>query len=224
MAVVGMDQEAVIKMFAQASVQQGEALRGAVRDAMLKALQGRELTLANIRNALETVTQAASTGAAKSSLPIGDVRALLGRAFAGMDAALLQAVHAHQAALRQFVAQGVGLQEQPMKEAIANIEKINDVFFTSVGKAAQESGGALKGAWEQVLTSMRDAGTQTGAGSVLGLKELMAQAQAVLSGGHRASVRGAQAMMENYTTLVSGVLIGMSEALTASGRSDKDKN
>ena len=63
----GIDQGALIEMFAQASAKQGEALRQAVGQATLGALQGRELTLKNIRGVVKTVTEAASTGASQSS-------------------------------------------------------------------------------------------------------------------------------------------------------------
>ena len=105
----GIDQEAMIKMFSEASARQGEALRQAVGDATLKALQGRELTLANIKSVIKTVTQAASAGAAQNPAPAVDVEGMLTNAFAGMDAALLQAVEANRKALEQFVAQGVGV-------------------------------------------------------------------------------------------------------------------
>ena len=52
----------------------------------------------NVRKVLKTVTQAASTGAAKNVLPGVDVEALLGKAFAGMDAALLKSVEAQRKA------------------------------------------------------------------------------------------------------------------------------
>ena len=118
----GIDQDALIDMFAKASAQQGEALRKAVSEATLKAMQGRELTVANIRNVLKSVTQAASSGAAKNVLPAVDVEALLEKAFAGMDAALLQAVQAQRAALQQFVSQGVEINNKQMKGALANLE------------------------------------------------------------------------------------------------------
>ena len=69
----GIDQEALIKQFSQATAQQGEALRKAVTEATVKALQGRELTLANIKQVLGTVTKAASAGAANNPLASTDV-------------------------------------------------------------------------------------------------------------------------------------------------------
>ena len=108
----GMDQNALIEMFTQATAKQSEALRQAVSAATLKALQGRELTLANIRKVLESVTQATSAGVAQNPAGAVDIEALLSKAFAGMDAALLQAVQANRRALQQFVDQGADLREK----------------------------------------------------------------------------------------------------------------
>src|SRR5882724_7336716 len=119
----GIDQDAIAKMFSQATAKQGEALRKAVADATLKALQGRELTMDNVKKVLKSVTAAATAGAAQSVASPVDVEAMLGKAFAGMDSALLQAVEAHRKALQQFVDQGASLQEKQLKGAIANIEK-----------------------------------------------------------------------------------------------------
>ena len=210
----GIDQDAMIKMFSEASARQGQALRQAVGDATLKALQGRELTLQNIRGVLKTVTQAASAGAAQNPAPAVDVEAMLTNAFAGMDAALLQAVQANQKALEQFVGQGVGLQDKQMKSALANIEKMEDVFFSTVGKAVQGASGPMQGPWEQVLKGMKLSGTDTGAQATQSVEQLMQQAQTALRDGRAGGVRAAQAMMDSYAALVSGVLIGMSEGLS----------
>jgi len=211
--MAGIDQNALIDMFAKASAQGGEALRKAVSQATLQALQSRELTVANIRNVLKSVTQAASSSAAKNVLPAVDAEALLEKAFAGMDAALLQTVQAQRAALQQFVNQGVELNNKQMKAALANLEKMEDVFFSTVGKAAESAGSALKGPWERVLEAMKVKGTDTGALAETSVEKLMSQAQAALREGRSAGLRGAQVMMDSYAALVSGVLIGMSEGL-----------
>ena len=146
----GIDQDALVTMFAEASVKQGEALRKAVASATLQALQGRELTLESIRKVVRTVAGAASLGAARNPASAVDVEALLGKALAGIDAALLKAVEANRKALEQFVSTGVGLTEKPMKDALANIEKMEDTFFGAVAKASQGA-GPLQAPWEHVL-------------------------------------------------------------------------
>jgi hypothetical protein len=213
MIKAGIDTDALVKMFSEASAKQGEALRKAVSDATLKALQGRELTLANIRTVLKTVTKAASTGAAQNALPSVDVEGLLDKAFAGMDAALLQAVEANRKALQQFVDQGVDLHEGRLKGAMADLEKMEDVFFSTVTKAAQTAGAPLQGPWGHVLETMKLKGTDTGAQAATTIDQLMAQAQSALRDSRALGVRTAQALMDSYSAVVSGVLIGMSEGL-----------
>jgi hypothetical protein len=215
----GIDQDAIIKMFAEASVKQGEALREAVSQATLKALQGRELTMQNIKKVLETMTTAATAGAAQNVASPVDVEAMLTNAFAGMDGALLQAVEANRKALQQFVDQGAGLQEKQLKSAITNIEKMEDTFFATVAKAVQASSGPMQGPWDQVLSAMKVKGTDTGAQATQTVEQLMGQAQSALREGRASGAKAAQAMLDSYAAIVSGVLIGMSEGLQAGGRS-----
>ncbi|MCB2004116.1 MAG: hypothetical protein KDH93_03810 [Rhodoferax sp.] len=209
----GIDQDAIINMFAQATAKQGEALRKAVGDATLKALQGRELTMENIRKVIKTMTQASSAGAALNPAGPQDIEAMLGKAFAGMDAALLQAVQANRKALEQFAAQGVDMQGKQMKTALANIEKMEDVFFDAVGKAVKDTSGPLQGPWDHVLSSMKLSGTGTGNTASEALEQLMAQSRSAMRDSRASSMKAAQAMMDSYTALVSGVLIGMSDGL-----------
>jgi len=84
----GIDQEALITQFSEATAKQGAAVRKAVTEMTLKALQGRELTLANIRQVLNTVAAAAATGAGSNPLAPAGAETLLASAAAGMDAAL----------------------------------------------------------------------------------------------------------------------------------------
>ncbi len=217
MIKAGIDQDAIVKMFSEATTKQGEALRKAVSEATLKALQGRELTMENIKKVLKTVTTAATAGAAQNVASPVDVEAMLTKAFAGMDAALLQAVEANRKALQQFVDQGAGLQEKQLKGALANIEKMEDTFFATVTKAAQGVSGPMQAPWEHVLSAMKMKGTDTGAQATQTVEQLLAQTQTALRDGRAAGAKTAQAMLDGYAALVSGVLIGMSEGLQSGG-------
>jgi hypothetical protein len=209
----GIDQDALIDMFAEASAKQGEKLRKAVADATLKALQGRELTLDNVRKVIKAVTQATSAGAAKNPASAVDVEAMLRKAFDGMDAALLQAVQANHKALQQLMDRGADLRESQLKAALDGVEKMEDMLFSTVGKAVQGVEGPLQCAWGQVLKSMKMEGTATGAGASQTVEQLMAQAQDALRKGRASGLRATQALMDSYAAMVSGVLIGMSEGL-----------
>ena len=208
----GIDQEALVTMFAEASVKQGEALRKAVSNATLQALQGRELTLESIKKVVKTIAGAASAGAARNPASAVDVEAMLGKALAGIDSALLQAVEANRKALTQFVSTGVGLTEKPMKDALANIEKMEDTFFDAVAKASKTA-GPLQAPWEHALSALKMKGSDTGAQAAQTVESLLAQAQTTMRSSRASGMRAAQAMLDSYAALVSGVLIGMSEGL-----------
>ena len=213
----GIDQDAIIQMFSQATIKQGEALRKTVSEATLKALQGRELSMENIRKVLKSVTQASSAGAALNPAGPVDIEAMLGKAFAGMDAAMLQAVEANRKALEQLAAQGADMQGKQMKSALANVEKMEDMFFDAVGKAVKDVSGPLQGPWAQVLSAMKLNGTSTGNQASQTIEQLMDQSRSALRNSRASSMKAAQTMMDSYTALVSGVLIGMSEGLSQGG-------
>jgi len=221
----GIDQQALIQQFSEATAQQGEALRKAVNDATLKALQGRELTLANIKQVLSAVAKAASAGAAASPMVAVDVEALLGKAFAGMDGALEQAVQANRKALQQMVDQGANLRETQLKKALADIEKMEDALFDAVRKAAAGAsvaggnGAALQGPWAKVLEGVQGKSTHTGTVASTAVKQLLDHAQQGLRDGRALGLQASQAMLDGYSTLVSGVLIGMSDALQSGATS-----
>jgi hypothetical protein len=209
----GIDQEALIEQFSATSAKQGDAIRKAVGDATLKALQGRELTLANIRQVLNTVAKAASAGAAKSALAPTDVEALLAKAVAGMDAALEKAVQANRKALQQMVDHGADLRETQVKKALADIEKLEDTLFAALRKAADGAQASLEGPWAGVLKATMGKGTGTGTAATATVSQLMESVQQNLRDGRALGLRASKAMLDSYSTLVSGVLIGMSDAL-----------
>ena len=209
----GIDQAALIDMFAQASARGSEQLRKQVGDATLAALQGRELSLKNIRAVLQSVTQAASAGAAKNLLPGVDVEALLDNAVAGMDSALLKAVQANRAALQQLVNQGADLREKHLKKALADLDKMEDTFIGALTKATGAAGEQINRQWAPVLEKMRAGGTLSGAQASTTAEQFLGQMHTAVRDGRASGLRAAQTLAESYAALVSGVLIGMSDAL-----------
>ena len=211
------DPDALIDMFSSASARQGQQLRDAVCQATLGALQGRELSLKNIRDALKTVTKAASTGIAQNMGANVDVEGLLDKAVAGMDDALLKAVEANRVALQQFADQGVGVQEKQLKKAVDELEKMEDTFIGVVRKAAEGVNAPFAGAWNQVLEKLQAGGTMSGAQAATTAEEFASQVQTAMRTSRAAGMKAAQALAQSYTALVSGVLIGMSDALQQGG-------
>ncbi len=216
MAKPAFDADALITAFETATEQGSAKLRQAVGDATLQALQGRELSLKNIRAVLATVTQAASTGLAKNATAGLDVDQMLDQAVAGMDDALLKAVDAHRVALQQLAAQGADLREKHLKKAIVDLENFEDMMIDTVQKAAGSAGDQMAGAWAPVLDKLQAGGTVSGAQATAAAEQFtsqMKQMQAAVRDSRAAGLRAAQALAEGYTAMVSGVLIGMADAM-----------
>jgi hypothetical protein len=208
-----IDPEALISMFENATAQQGAQLKKGVSEATLAALQARELSLKNIRGTLKSVSEAASLGAAKNVMPNIDAEALLEQAVAGMDAALLKAVDANRVALETLVAQGADLRDKHLKKAMDDLDRFEDTMFAALKKTAAGASAPMASAWGQVLEKMQAGGTLSGAQAATTAEQLAQQMQDAMRSTRAASLRAAQAMAESYTAMVSGVLIGMSEAL-----------
>lgn len=213
----GIDQDRIIEMFATASASGADQLRNGVQQATLAALQGRELSLKNIRSVLKTVAQAASAGAAQNKLPGVDVEALLDQAVSGMDAALLKAVDANRVALQQLVSQGADLREKHLKKALSDLEAMEDSFIGALKKAAEAAGTQASAQWAPVLEKLQAGGTLSGAKAATTAEQFVNQMQTAMRDSRAASLKAAQTLAESYAALVSGVLIGMSDALTQGG-------
>ena len=215
MAQPAFDADALISMFENASGRGGAKLREAAEKATLAGLQGRKLTLKNIRGALEAVTDAVSQGAAKNIAGI-DPGSLLDKAVAGMDDALLKAVQANRAALQQFVDRGADLREKHLKKALEDLDKFEDTLIGAVKKAATEA-GPMTAPWQQMLDKMKAGGTLSGSSAATTVEQLAGQMQDSLRGSRAAGMRAAQALAEGYAAMASGVLVGMMSALEQGG-------
>lgn len=206
------DADALISMFENASASGSARLQKAVTEATLAALRGRELTLANIRSSLDSVAKAVTAGAAKNPLGGESVEAILDKAVAGMDAALVQAVQANQAALRQFADRGVDLREKHLKKALDDLDKFDDLLIGAVKKAGAAA-GPLAAPWQQAMEKLQAGGSMSGLSAAKTVEEFADQMGSAMKSTRSAGVRAATVLAESYAAMASGVLVGLSEAL-----------
>jgi ElaB/YqjD/DUF883 family membrane-anchored ribosome-binding protein len=205
-----MDTDEVLKGLARESVKQGENLRSAVRELTLNALKGRELTLSEIKRVVRSVSEGVNLGAAASKL---DGERVFGEALAGMDEAVLKAVQANHLALQQLSAQGQSLRESHMKKALDELERMEDAFLSSVKDAAKQGSKQIKDQWAAVLQRTETRGTETASQIEATLEEFGDRMHEAIKQQRRTALKATEAMAENFTTLASGILIGLTEGL-----------
>src|SRR5437762_4312338 len=215
-----MDTDEVLKGMAREAVKQSENLRTAVRELTLGALRGRELTVREIKRVVKAVTEGVNLGAATSKL---DADRVLGEAFAGMDEAVLKAVQANHLALQQLSAQGQSLRESHVKKALDDLERLEDEFIATVKEAAKKGSKQIKDQWASVLQQKQNAGTETAAQIEATMEAFGDQMRAAVKQQRRTALKAAEVMAENFTTLASGILIGLTEGLQQGKRDPGSK-
>jgi hypothetical protein len=200
--------EVLTQMTAQA-VAQGESLRSTVRDLTLQALQSRELSLAQIKSVIGSVTEGVNLGALQGQL---DPKEVFAQALSGMDDALLKVVEASRIALHQITGERE-FRDSHLKKALDDLERLEDEFFATVKQAASGAGAPFKSQWGGALQQSMSAGTATGAQVMSLMEQYGDQVRKAARAQRDASFRAVHALAQNFAALTSGVLIGLAEAM-----------
>jgi hypothetical protein len=209
MKTAALNSDEMLKTMVAEAVKQQTQIRSTVRDITLKALQARELGLAQISNVVRNVTAGVNAGLADK----GNVERALADAVAGMDDALLKVVEANQVALTKLTEGGASFEESSVKKALDELEKFEDRFRNGIKEGTQEAGERLRQQWASILEKIPHGGTDTGERVMQTLAAHAQQAQDAVTSSREAGLKVAHTLAQNYATLVSGVLMGLSEAI-----------
>ncbi len=215
-----MDVDQVLKTLASQSVKQGSNVRATVRDLTLKSLQQRELTLVQIRKVLRSVTEGVNLGVVKREM---NVEKALSDTVAGMDDALLKAVHASNVALHKLTGEGYDYEDSNLKLALDELEKLEDEFIQSIVNATDGASEKIKAPWSRVLEKTKLSGTAAGTQVASTIRDYAKRAQAAMRVQRETSFKTAHLLTQNFATLASGILIGMSEGLGAKAHAPRSK-
>ena len=212
------DVDQVLKTLASQSIKQGSNVRATVRDLTLKALQQRELTLNQIGKVLRSIVEGVHLGVAKREMK---VEKALSDTVAGMDDALLKAVEASNVALHRVTGEGYDYEDSNLKRALDELEKLEDEFFRSLVQATDSASEKIKAPWERVLKKTTLSGTATGTQVASTIRDYAKRAQAAMRAQRETGFKTAHLLTQNFATLASGILIGMSEGLGGKRKTSK---
>jgi hypothetical protein len=213
-----IDQDEVLKKLASESIKHGENIRAHVRDLTLRALQSRETSLTQIGLVLKAMTEGIDLGTQNPGIDAGQA---VSEALGGMDDALGKAVEANRIALAQLAEASGDFESSPIKKAMDDLQSYEDTFLTAIRTAAQGATGNMKGPWDDALQRFNAGGTDTGNQVAATMEEYGRRVQTALRDSRTAGAKVANALLQNYATLVSGVLMGLSEALQQEDGSKK---
>jgi hypothetical protein len=208
-----IDTDEVLKQMTAQAVAQGEGLRTTVRDLTLQALQSRELSLAQIKQVVSSVTEGVNLGAMQGKLDTSEVFA---QALGGMDDALLKVVEASRVALHQITGEQQ-FEDSHLKKALDDLERLEDEFLATVKKASAGAGAPFQSQWGGALQDSMTGGTATGQQVMALVEQYGNQVRDTARAQRDAGFRAAHALAQNFAALASGVLIGMAEAMQQGG-------
>ena len=209
MKTAALNSDEMLKTMVAEAVKQHTQIRSAVRDIMLQALQARELGLSQINSVVSNVTKGVNAGLGDK----GNVEKVLADAIAGMDDALLKVVEANQVALSKLTEGGASFEESSVKKALDELGKFEDRFRDGIEQGAKEAGAQLKKQWASVLDKIPHGGTDTGERVMQTIDTYTQQARDAMAQSRETGLKVAHTLAQNYATLVSGVLMGLSEAM-----------
>jgi hypothetical protein len=199
-----------IRESASGTMRGGEDIHASVRDLTLRALRSRRFDRREIRDVVRAITEGITLGAEHSRV---DMRQSLAAAFRGLDEALRKSTEAGQRALRQLIATGRDFSDHELKQALADMKKLEDDFLSTVEQVADGANERVRPELRELLSKARHGGTGTGR-QIAGMMTEFAQRFSAASidvtvGGLEAaskfSVRFAQA--------AGGVLAGIADAI-----------
>ncbi|MGB8572597.1 MAG: DUF6781 family protein [Pseudolabrys sp.] len=202
----------MLKSMAAQAVKQHEQIRTTIRDLTLKTLQARDLSLEQINGVIRNITAGVNIGVGDKT----DTQQTLSDAFAGMDDALLKVVEANKLALQKLTDGGASFEESSVKKGLKELEAFEEKFLDGVKNAIQSSSDPIKQQWKSILDKIPRGGTETGAQVMETLNARAREAQVAVRSSREAGLKAMHTITQNYATLVSGVLIGLSEAFEQS--------
>lgn len=209
-----IDPNEMLQTLAAKAVEHADTLRQSVRDLTLKALSSRETTLEQINKVLQSITAGVSQGAAGAKVDSGK---LLQDALAGMDEAVMKVVEANQIALQKLTDQGTDFEQSQFKKRLEEVKSLESQFMASVQKAAEGASAPLNAAWAPVLERMKVSGSQTGAEAQKFAETFARNLQQQMEASRETAFKAAHTLTQNYAAVVSGVLMGLSEAYREKG-------
>ena len=199
-----------IREAASQTVREGTDIRSQVHEITLRALQSRRFDRNGIREVVRAVTEGTALGAERKHT---GMRQAMSEALSGLDQALRTSAEAGGLALKQLTSSGRSFSDTELKQALANMRKLEQDFLDTVGKVAEGTSESVRPELREALRNARTAGTATGKQVALTMGEFAQKFGAASFEAGLTGLETAADFGQRFTLIASGILSGMAEAL-----------
>jgi ElaB/YqjD/DUF883 family membrane-anchored ribosome-binding protein len=125
----------------------------------------------------------------------------------------IRCVQASNVALHRLTGEGYDFEDSNLKQALDELERLEDAFLQSIVQATDSASEKLKAPWDRVLEKTKRTGTATGTQVAATLRDYAKRAQTAMREQRALGFKTAHLLTQNFAILASGILIGMSEGL-----------
>jgi hypothetical protein len=142
------------------------------------------------------------------------VEKLISDAVAGMDDALLKVVEANKVALSKLSG-SPSFDDSTVAKVLRELETLEEQFCDGVKRGTEVANAQIKKQWASVLDKIPRNQTEAGEQVLQTLAAQAKQADNAIKATRKAGLRLAHTLTQNYATLVSGILMGLTEGMKA---------
>ncbi len=205
---------------ARAAVENGEDIRGAVRNITLKALSEGQLDLHKMREVVQAVLRGASVGIIRQG---AQTKQVLQEAMAGVDEALATSAEASKLAVQEATGNIKNFGTQNLKQALDDLRALEDMFLDTVIDIARTSNTAVKDSLNNLAQHARTSGTLVGKAAAKAAGALSSQFGQNMREGVSASAESLLKAGAQMSQAAAGFLDGLAEALNKASSNKQEK-
>jgi len=199
-----------VKLESETAAVQGHDLRDRAKQITLDALKDGKLSIEEIRNIGQAITEGVSLGLAERG---SDLKSGLKEAVNGMDEAIGQAAQRVSMTFREAIERGKDFNEAELKASIERMRDLERDFVESLKEVAGKSSGKLKEELSEISGHLGRTGTDTG-GRVRESLGVLYSSLSSQAGSTTSNLKdAAQVTAARLADLASGVLAGLSESI-----------
>ncbi len=205
---------------ARTAVENGDDIRGAVRNITLKALSEGQLDLKKMREVVQAVLRGTSVGIIMKG---SQTKQLLQEAMTGVDEALAASAEASKLAVQEASGNIKNFSTQNLKQALDDLQALEDMFLDTVISIAKTSNIAVKDSLNSLAQHARTSGTLVGKAAAKAAGVLSSQLGQNMREGVSVSAESLLKVGAQMSQAAAGFLDGLAEALNKAGSNKQEK-
>lgn len=206
----------------QEAVESSEDVREKVRRLTVEALAEGKLDTAEVRSVIEAVIEGASAGIEQHG---GRARQALEEAMGGLEDGLIKVAEASKLALEEAASRAGDFAEQDVKNAFDQLVELERMYVETLAEVARRGGEHAGELLEDLARHAKNSGTAVGEYMTEVMSSLPRKLQEAGEWGLKAGVETTRSAGAQLTSIASGFLAGIAEALEKqSGKLKQDKS